>query len=200
MVSCWRNILSWRQIAICKQHFPLTITIFCFNECCNVHWLTIVFFWGWAQNMIERAVLVGSWGGEHIYIYTYVYLSIILKSCYDDIAQSMLFCLCTTGLFFFQGRHQQLQTSSGFAAAGCLSCEDGWILPNQTWEISKVRQILLAPQWDMDISVQKRPKSQSHCLFFKWLDNTCFVQKYLGEEVRLFAWSREHNFQETRNS
>ena len=141
---------------------------------------------------------LGWW--TYIYIYTYVYLSIILKSCYDDIAQSMLFCLCTTGLFFFQGRHQQLQTSSGFAAAGCLSCEDGWILPNQTWEISKVRQILLAPQWDMDISVQKRPKSQSHCLFFKWLDNTCFVQKYLGEEVRLFAWSREHNFQETRNS
>ena len=141
------------------------------------------------KNMIERAVLVGSWGGEWIYIsiYTYVYLSIILKSCYDDIAQSMLFCLCTTGLFFFfQGRHQQLQTSSGFAAAGCLSCEDGWILPSQTWEISKVRQILLAPQSDMDISVQKRPKSQSHCLFFKWLDNTCFVHKYLGKEVRFF--------------
>ena len=37
----------------------------------------------------------------NIYIHIYICISIILKSCYDDIAQSMLFCLCTTGLFFF---------------------------------------------------------------------------------------------------
>ena len=136
---------------------------FCFNECCNVHWLTIGLSFEVWKKTLDWTCCFGRFLGWWIYIYihtythTYVYLSIIFKFCYGDITQSMLFCLCTTGRFFFQGRDQQLQTSSGFAAAGCLSCEDGWILPNQTREISKVGQILLAPQWDMDISVQKRP-------------------------------------------